>query len=339
MFTRAINLIVCRSLSSEEFLHALQLHILEYGIMETVISDNQPSFVNGMSCLTNILASVEIQNFLKVHNIRKLSFEPYPSGASYLGGAVESLVKQVKNVLYSSIARNKITSYQLFFLAAEAKALVNKRIIGFKSSLTNEFVGSSVPFALTPELLLKGYEFPSFDILSTDQDDKWELPDSNPDALFSHFKQLNDIRNKIQRSYETEFLKTLEWQAVNKPKRYKARDQSQLAIGNLVAIKTKLLKPFYYPRGVVTNLEYNDINEIKAVTARKANGESLRRHPSDIIILMHSGDEGETDANHQNQSDANQPSQEDKFLEQKPQRTAKTRCLLENKKLSDNDLV
>ena len=332
MFTRGINLIVCRSLSSEEFLHALQLHILEYGIMETVVSDNQPSFVNGMSCLANILGSVEIKNFLKVHNIKKFSFEPYPSGASYLGGAVESLVKQVKNVLYTSIAKNKVTSHQFLFLAAEAKALVNKRIIGFKSSLTNELASSSVPFALTPELLLKGYEVPSFNILGSDKDDeKWEPPDSSSDALFDYFKQLNDIRNKIQRSYETEFLKSLEWQAVNKPNRYKARNQSHLAIGDLVAIKAKLLKPFYYPRGVVTNIEYNDINEVKAVTVRKANGESLRRHPSDIIILMHSAVSLETDVNQQNQ--------EDEPWEQKPQRMAKTRCILENKNLALHDLV
>ena len=118
---------------------------------------------------------------------------------------------------------------------------------------------------------------------------------------------------------------------MNKPNRYNTHKQTNLEIGDLVAIKTKLLKPFYYPRGVITDIEYNDIHEVKALTVRKANGESLRRHPSDIIILMHSAVSLETDVNQQNQ--------EDEPWEQKPQRMAKTRCILENKNLALHDLV
>ena len=60
MFTRAVNLNVCKSLSFEDFLYAIQLHIFEYGIMQTIVSDNQPSFVNGVDWLSRVLSSTEM---------------------------------------------------------------------------------------------------------------------------------------------------------------------------------------------------------------------------------------------------------------------------------------
>ena len=207
MFTRAVNLIVCESLNTADFLRALQLHIFDFGVMESVVSDNQPSFVSGLECLSKVLGETEAQDFFKTCGIKSFSFNPYTSGASFLGGAVESLVKQVKNVLYVSISKNKLTSSQFSFLVAKAKALVNKRITGFKRSLTNEVEGLQVPFALTPEILIKGYEVPSFNILSlgdenTSSDQTWVPDDCSEDDLFHYFQDLNSLCRKLQALYE-----------------------------------------------------------------------------------------------------------------------------------------
>ena len=70
MFTRAINLIVCESLSTADFFCALQLHIFDYGVMESVVSDNQPSFVSGLECLSKIFGETEAQDFFKTCGIK-----------------------------------------------------------------------------------------------------------------------------------------------------------------------------------------------------------------------------------------------------------------------------
>ena len=131
-------------------------------------------------------------------------------------------MKQVKNVLYVSISKNKVTSSQFSFLVAEAKALVNKSVTGFKRSLTNEVDGLQVPFALTPEILIKGYEVPSFNILSlgnesTSTDQTWVPGNCSEDDLFHYFQDLNSLRRKLQALYEGEFFRALKWQAVNIP--------------------------------------------------------------------------------------------------------------------------
>ena len=275
MFTRAINLVVCFGQTTQDFLLGLQSHVLEYGIMEVIISDNQPSFIAGMECISKILSSIEIKNFLKMHNIKPVSIEPYPSGASFLGGAVESLVKQVKNILYTSMSNKKVTLGHFYFLTAETKILVNKRIIGFKHVLTNPQECIDIPFAMTPEILLKGYEVPSFNILAMDNDTDdptWSPNNYCTKDLFGYFHTLNNVRCKIQSWYESAFLLNLETQATNTSDRYKPKKQVSLHIGDVVALKVKLLKPFYYPLGVVTDIEYNDLNEVNAVSVRKANG-------------------------------------------------------------------
>lgn len=337
MFTRAINLIVCESLNAADFLRALQLHILDYGIMECVVSDNQPGFIAGFECLSRVLESVEVQDFLKTRGIKPFSFKPYPSGASFLGGAVESLVKQVKNVLYVSMSKNRLTAGQFIFLVAEAKALVNKRPIGFKKSLTNDNQALEVPFTLTPEILLKGYEVPSFNILSLGEenhvnDPTWVPGNTSRKDLFDYFDYLNAQRGKLQECYEMEFLDNLKWQATNSPDRYKQRTLTKLCVGDMVAIKSKMMKPFYYSRGIVTNIEYNDKGNINAVAIRKSNGESVRRHPSDLVLLY--SVEG-VDKFEENENDlADEP-----INASRPQREAKTNCMLANKKLAEESAV
>ena len=67
------------------FLYALQLNVLEYGMVQEFISDNQPSFVAGLNHVSGILDDIQIKNYFKIHDIKQLKFLPYPSGASFLG--------------------------------------------------------------------------------------------------------------------------------------------------------------------------------------------------------------------------------------------------------------
>ena len=121
--------------------------------METVVSDNQPSFKQGLSHVARLLSEPPIVSYLKSNNIAKFRYLPYPSGASLLRAAVESLVGQVKNVLYASIG-NKITDLVNFVYAVpEAKPLVNKRLLSSNS------LNSELPFAI---ILIRGNCFRTF---------------------------------------------------------------------------------------------------------------------------------------------------------------------------------
>ena len=339
LFTRAVSLYVCLGLDVESFLHALQLNVLEYGMVQEFVSDNQPSFIAGINHVSDILDDTEIKNYFKMHDIKLLKFQPYPSGASFLGGAVESMVKQVKHVLAAAMNKQKLSLREFEILVAEAKDLINKRPIGFKNMLSSNEVDYEYPFVITPELLLKGYEVPSVNVLpgfgSPDEikDSDW-LP-SAPN-IFKDFKHLHIARNRIFDLYEQEFFRTLEVQATNLPNRYKKHVQSEIGIGDLVAIKTNLIKPYHYPLGIVTELEFNDLQEINAITIRKANREIIRRHPTDVIILLRSPETNGCSEGTEHPSSSNDTVQE---LIARPSRRAKSECKHKISNMASSGLV
>ena len=341
MFTRAINLSVCPTVDTESVLRALQLHVFDYGIMQSIIADNQPSFASSFKYMSGLLAQTEISNYLKTNNINLLDYQPYPSGASFLGGAVESLVGQVKEILNVSVGKQKVKAEYFDFAVAEAKCLVNKRPIAFKELLSSNDIDSDMPFALSPEILLKGYEVPSFNILPLQSDDEESDPTWVPSSesknnfldLYKKFASLSKARTAMHTAYEHEFLRNLEMQATDKPNRYKKVNQIELKKGDLVAVKTKLIKPFHYPYAVVQEIEYNDVNEINAIKVRKANGEIIRRHPTDIIPLLSCSNNDDTEE-HQQEEHSDEDS-----TSVRPLRQAKLDCMEANKKLNDLGLV
>ena len=333
MYTRAVNLIVCPSLDTNAFLYALQLHIYSYGMMSRLISDNQTSFSSGVDHVMTLLQDSEVESFLAENNIEKLSYLPYPSGASFLGSCVESMVAQIKHVLYSSIGKRLLTLRELELCVAEAMHLVNKRPIALKEMLSSSDITNEMPYALTPEVLIKGYQVPSLNILPLSSNDDLHDPDwtsSGTSKLYDSFRQLSAVRNKIADIYSDCFSLDLEKKATNIPNRFKKQSLVDLKVNDVVKIKTRLLKPFNYPMGIVTSIERNSLDEINAVSVRKSNGEVLRRHPSDIIILLSAPDVEQTIANDNtlDQAKDNTPS-----VRKNPQRKAKLICQRKNTEL------
>src|SRR5215469_15873691 len=161
IYTRAVNLLLCRGVDNKAFISALQIHVFEFGIPQRIISDQGSSFVSSINHIKNFLNDTEVKNFLTLNNIKSLDFSPYPAKASFLGGMVESLVKQTKNIVYSSIGKNVLEYNQFYLLIKETNMLINKRSIAFKNLLSNNTTNNvTIPYALTPEILIKGFEVP-----------------------------------------------------------------------------------------------------------------------------------------------------------------------------------
>ena len=132
LFTRAVNLISSTRINAEGFLEALQSHIFTYGMPEFILSDNGSPIVSSINLIQATLDDPDVKNFLRQRGIKPLLFEPYPPNASYLGGLVESLVKQVKNMFHVSLGKNLLTFSKFYLFIKECQMLINKRPIAFK---------------------------------------------------------------------------------------------------------------------------------------------------------------------------------------------------------------
>lgn len=334
-WSRAVNLLVCRHIDKDSFLRALQIHIFEYGQPSVIISDNGSPIVAGVNQTISYLSDDDSKDFLSARNIQMLEFHPYPAGASKLGGFIETLVKQVKKILYSSIGRNILSVPDFEFLVKEANMLINKRPVAFANNLANLDSDLAVN-VLTPEMLITGRDIPCLNILphlGSDSIDSDFILDNRQKVIVDRFKKLSRVRKNLEELYQGEFISSLLYQAINRKSRYKQCSHTELKPGDLVSVRSDGLKPYYYPLAIVINVEKNEIDEVVAASVRKSNGEIIRRHVSDLIFLL--GSEFELCDPSDHVSDC--PKQDEPLV--KTRRKAAISCDAANKKLHANDNV
>ena len=292
LWSRAVNLVICRSMEKSSFLRALQVHIFENGFPSLIISDNGSPIVAGVEQTASYLNDTESVKFLKKHNINTLKFHPYPANSPKLGGVVESMVKQVKRIITSSIRNNILDYFDFEYLVQETKMLINKRPIAFKS-LLNKMDVNDIPSPLTPEMIVKGHDVPCISIIpqlnTSENDDCWdyndELLSNNQDLIITKFNKLKKVRRNLEKLYKDEFVSNLLLQSTDRKNRYAKKGHTMLKSGDVVSIRTNFSKPFDYPLGVVVRVETNDLNEVTAAHVRKANGEIIRRHVDNLIFI------------------------------------------------------
>ena len=286
LFSRAINLKICRKLDVHEFLRALQLHTHEFGMFQDCLSDLGSSFRAGANSTKAFLSDPETQVFLASNGIREVSFEHYAKGNSSLGSLVESAVKQTKFMMQKAIGQKVLDYFSLEFLVSQAVSLINKRPVAFKEQL-GSLTLSEVPTCITPEMLLYGSECPTVNLIPSLQPVEEEYtPNRTPD-LSEEYVKLRESRSKLISTYHSDFLVNLISQAVDKPGRYTPVVHKAVSVGDVVLLVDPHLKQYRYPMGRVLRVETNSLGESTSATIRMANTkEEVYRHTSSIILLI-----------------------------------------------------
>jgi hypothetical protein len=345
LWSRAINLQICLDLTTDCFLRAFQLHCFEFGLPELVLSDLGSQIVSASHIITDYLKDTETQLFFKEHNVNSTTFDQYYKGNSSLGSLVESCVKLVKRIIYGSIKNLILKYFDFEFVIKNTIHLANRRPIAFKESLRSNDP-NDLPDPITPELLLKGHELVSINIIPGLQSDPEPDPTWNLhpiDKAKSSYDSLKKVRNRLIEIYNEEFLSTLMIQATNKKDRYKPVNNKLLGKGDIVLLKEKHLKPSNYPMGIVKDIQRNVQNEVTGVTVLKGKtNEVVKRHVNSLIPLMSLSAENDLDKlNSTTQKDLTQvlTTQEEVVNKVRSSRVAAIKCSRVNEQLSRQDLV
>ena len=85
LWSRAVSLRICFSADTSEFLRALQLHIFNFGLFETCVSDLGSQIVSGSNLIVSFLNDLECAEYFQSNGIKGVSFDQYPKGNSSLG--------------------------------------------------------------------------------------------------------------------------------------------------------------------------------------------------------------------------------------------------------------
>ena len=290
LFTRGINLKICWDLSVKSFLQAFQLHVFDFGIPSICLSDAGSQIVAGGRVILDFLKDVESKKFLETHSIKSIEFQHYFTGHHELGALVEVCVKMTKRLIFGTL-RNNIFSFDQFeFLVSQTIHLVNKRPIAFKESLRDGEVDYLDP--ITPEILIRGFEIPSLNIIPKlqpipDDDFDWNKNEDHTKLIKQEYGKLIEARKRLYKIYYGEFLSTLISQATDRKDRYRPVNHEKLGPGDIVLLKEPLCKPSSYPMAIVKDVNINSLGEVTGVTVFKGKTrESVKRHVSSVIPLL-----------------------------------------------------
>ena len=292
MWTRAVNIIICRSADATDFLKALQEHIYSYGVFKSCISDLGSQIRAGASTIQAYLSDPDTQDFLDFHNMKWMQFKQFAKGHSALGSLVEVCVKQVKLLIQKTLKRVILDYFHFEHLVAKCNCLINKRPVAFKSELTT-LSPHEVPEPVTPEMLIKGYETKMLDIVPAQEASPQDIDDDSdnfipyPASMNDQYTKLKAAKSRLVSYYNHEFLNNLISQAIDKKDRYKPVNHERLNVGDIVLLVEPNTKRLMYPMAKIERVERNELGETTAVYVFKgATRESVYRHATSVILLL-----------------------------------------------------
>ena len=131
-------------------------------------------------------------------------------------------MKFVKKLICSTIGKSVLNYHDFEFVMCQTVHMVNRRPIAYMESLRENSL-LEMPSPLTPEILLRGYELVSLNVIpqyDCSGDPDWLLGDYNKHLGNSH-KQLSKARACLVKLYNEEFLAKLQKQASDTSERYK----------------------------------------------------------------------------------------------------------------------
>ena len=295
LWSRSVNLKICPDLTAKGFLRAFQMHVFEWGLPSKVFSDLGSQIVASANLVSDFLASVEMSRFLDFKGIKAVKFEQYFKGNSALGSLVEVMVKFTKRLLYGAIRNNVLCIADFEFIVSQTIHLLNKRPLVFQQGL-RDMDSDIIPAPITPELLLKGRDLPTVDVIPAlepvdECDDLWSPSLGPKERLRYEFKKLRESNERLVELYNEEFSALLVSQAADRERRYAPVMHRKLCVGDVVLLREPHMKAYDFPKAIVQQVVVNSKGEVTDIVARKGRTrESVKRHVSSVIPFLSTED-------------------------------------------------
>ena len=290
---RAIHMELLPDMSVESFLMSFTRFCNQYGIPTHVYSDNAKTFIAGGSLIENSISSNCFSETLRVNNIKHIRIPLY---SAWVGSTWERLIRVVKNCLFKTVGRAKLTYFQLLTTLSDIQNAVNSRPLTYRSS-DNDLE------AITPNCFVKLHANPSLMFRTTDDSPLWKEDPPSQSALdttltirdeaFDHFKNLWYQSYLLSLREQNRQLYQCDW--VNK-----------VRVGDVVNIKLpNKTRPFWLLGRIIEVIPGDDGN-IRSVKLKRGDG-AICHHSLNHLYPL------ELSLTHSNAGDYTEPSSEAPF--------------------------
>ena len=264
------------------------MHCFEYGIPQLCVSDLGSQLVAGANTINSFINDPDSLQYFDENNVKPITFQQYFKGASELGSLVEVCVKMIKKLIFGAIKTNVLTYWDFEYLICNVIHIVNRRPIAFKDALRENSI--DVPEPLTPEILMRGYELSSLNLIPELQPvpfDDVDFTSDVPSVIRESSLKLCKVRKRLHDIYHNEFLGTLIYQAVDRKDRYRPISHKPLKSGDVVLLKEEYTKRSNYPLAIVLETFTNDLGEVTGAIIKKGKtGQRSKVHITQLIPFL-----------------------------------------------------
>lgn len=255
--TKAVHIEIVTSLSSKDFLHALQRFIGRRGIPAVIYSDNSKTFTGAHNILTKIvheiIESTEISTFFGSNRIEWKFAAPY---SPHLGGLHEAAIKSFKRHFYILAKANLLTIQEAETIAIQIEGILNSRPLMPLSSDPYDFE------ALSPGHFLIGKPIMMLPFQNGGLSESRDLKET--------WKIIQQITQQFWNRWKGEYLqqlqKSVKWH----------KDTINFEEGSLVIIKNKYIPPTCWKMARIIKLKTGVDGKSRIAVLRTATGTTTR---------------------------------------------------------------
>ncbi|UYV74622.1 hypothetical protein LAZ67_12000313, partial [Cordylochernes scorpioides] len=246
---RCVHLELVISLSTEDFLMALERFIKRRGRPSTIFSDNGTNFVGA----NNFFKKIDWERVSNDGKVKRIEWKFIPPTAAWWGGWWERLIRSLKDILKRMLGTSTLTYQQLMTLLCHAEAVMNGRPMTYVSDDPNDLV------TISPSMFLQeqtDVEFPECQNMG-----------SNPTT--QKLRHLNKLREELKSRFRKEYLSLL-------VQRNRRIYNPKLQAGDVVLVGMDNKKRNFWPLAVIEEILFGRDGVNRLVKVKTAVGTFLR---------------------------------------------------------------
>ena len=249
---RAIHIECTSSMSSDDFILALNRFIARRGCPLEFYSDNGTNLVGSVNELKHAISKLSQDQLAKGLMVRNIKWNFNPPYASHRGGCWERMIRSIRRIIYVMLDTRTPTESVLTTLFIEAERIINNRPI-LKISADIDSV------TLTPNHLLL--------MRSTDT----SVVPSHIDTLYRRqWNQVNQLADQFWRRWMQEYVPLLRRQ------QKWIKGNFNLSEGDVVIVSQPSTPRNLWPLGVVVEAIHSPDGAVRTVRLKTKYGDIVR---------------------------------------------------------------
>ena len=267
--TRAVNIEILDSLTTEAFVRAMRLQFAEFGVAKSVRLDNYRSHIRMANEVASLYESQMMSDAIKKFSDKGIKWSWSSVSQPSTNGIIERMVRCTKECIKKTIHRRLLTREELHLFIKEARRVINNR------PLTQVHHGSMDDnIAICPNHLLYGHLLEG-------------LPMAANTDLKSRSKSLSKLWNERQKASK-KFTELFTDQYLSEIRKFTKWPQegNNLKVGDLCILSDPNEKRRDWPLAMVDEIVSEHNGNVSRVRLRTAD-RFMTRSTRSLVFLKH----------------------------------------------------